>query len=865
MNKNPLELKELTPDYATKSDSSSFASEASLTPQYEIIPYSGLAFSDTILHKSADQIIYKGAWEREDVVIKQLTCLDDKKSIIIKNQAAIMSRTTHLGENLVTLRGLVWEEKCHAMIFPYAANKDLSYWIGIGAQFTWQLCYLIAWRMACGLSRLHQRDIIHGNLKSSNVLFFRHFKVKLAGYGLPSAQRKDKIPIAKAKADDIDSLGSVLEELVRAQYVVNEQKDLLSSTEQEAWKEFKAIISQCKDKDPAQRPQAETLAAHLTHMLEYKKISFENPQLKIFLQPFSATDLWKLVLRKDFKESNIFDFYLKHNLITPQLLSSPFLVDKFLISEEFCDRQDIIPLDFMPDQTPLVFYLATTFPLLLIELKKKNILTVELLNIPMTDSDSQYFGGTALLSLASSLALNPTFYWTLLSWMETDFLDSKSYQSRWKSKCHPHYDANLACYLFPSLHYYNEINNPSHRKVIDTLRFIKSKVDFDINADFFRITSIISPVIQVYFAEWRHIEDCLAEGLITLDDIKQLPFILFEAIRCQKWDLYRKLVNSPHIPDKLLSYTDVQYFPNMNAVHLLAERKNLSELSNLFDKILKENEMIITSLLLPVVEHVIVYFRVRANLFNFLILQKQFTLVEKLTKFVNTQILLSRNSRGQSALSLLLSEKKFQLIVALLAAPLDPLQSVPWKFFSTHRLITYLSLNNQLEILQRFINLGIREPLSGAETCPTVREMFTRHSRVNFNSDIYDIITSDLHLEPERWKIQQEQRIKFYTIYVVLFCEEHSTKGIFMPAPLKWLILDYTLADLDGIPFPGPIYNDEKILKYMEEAKQIGTSNRTGLLNALTTSDAFFSENYPKAPSLTNEDDTGSKLTVHPG
>lgn len=120
------------------------------------------------------------------VAIKKLTV-----SSLVKSQEDFEREVRKLGKvhhhNLVTLEGYYWTPSLQLLIYEFVAGGNLYKHLheGSGGCFlSWNDRFNIIIGTAKSLAHLHQKNVIHYNLKSSNVLIDSSGEPKVADYGL---------------------------------------------------------------------------------------------------------------------------------------------------------------------------------------------------------------------------------------------------------------------------------------------------------------------------------------------------------------------------------------------------------------------------------------------------------------------------------------------------------------------------------------------------------------------------------------------------------------------------------------------------------------------------------------------------------
>ncbi|KAL9247819.1 hypothetical protein vseg_021207 [Gypsophila vaccaria] len=120
------------------------------------------------------------------VAIKKLTV-----SSLVKSQEDFEREVKKLGKirhpNLVSLEGYYWTTSLQLLIYEFVSGGSLYKHLheGPGGNFlSWNERFNIILGMAKGLSHLHQLNVIHYNLKSSNILIGELGEPKVGDFGL---------------------------------------------------------------------------------------------------------------------------------------------------------------------------------------------------------------------------------------------------------------------------------------------------------------------------------------------------------------------------------------------------------------------------------------------------------------------------------------------------------------------------------------------------------------------------------------------------------------------------------------------------------------------------------------------------------
>lgn len=167
-------------------------------PKYgKLVMFSGdadfVAGAQALLNKDCELgsggfgVVYRTVLrDGRSVAIKKLTV-----SSFIKSQEDFETEVKKLGNirhhNLVALEGYYWTSSLQLLIYEFIPNESLYKHMHDGTLrncLWWQQRFNIILGMAKGLAHLHQMDIIHYNLKSTNVLIDSSGEPKIGDFGL---------------------------------------------------------------------------------------------------------------------------------------------------------------------------------------------------------------------------------------------------------------------------------------------------------------------------------------------------------------------------------------------------------------------------------------------------------------------------------------------------------------------------------------------------------------------------------------------------------------------------------------------------------------------------------------------------------
>ncbi|XVE80743.1 hypothetical protein DITRI_Ditri15bG0004800 [Diplodiscus trichospermus] len=186
------------PAILTLSGGEDFSCSPTNDPNYgKLVMFSGdadfVAGAHALLNKECELghggfgVVYRTILrDGRSVAIKKLTV-----SSLIKSQEEFEREVKKLGKirhrNLVALEGYYWTPSLQLLIYEFVASGSLFKHLHDGAGrscLSWRQRFNIILGMAKGLAYLHRMNIIHYNLKSTNILIDSSGEAKVGDFGL---------------------------------------------------------------------------------------------------------------------------------------------------------------------------------------------------------------------------------------------------------------------------------------------------------------------------------------------------------------------------------------------------------------------------------------------------------------------------------------------------------------------------------------------------------------------------------------------------------------------------------------------------------------------------------------------------------
>ncbi|XP_039022764.1 probable receptor-like protein kinase At1g33260 [Hibiscus syriacus] len=244
----------------------------------------------------------------------------DRLNQMFKQELDILLRLRH--ENIVKLLGYSDDLEEVALVFEYVPNGNLQEKLHDRNKevLPWQTRTAIAYQLAQAIEFLHEKcslQIVHGDIKASNILLDEHFNCKLCDFGSakmgfsstvmpPSCSGMKQVMIGSpgytdphylrtgfaSKKNDVYSLGVIILELVTGMEAFCPEKGLLTSIlapklgaagevatvvdprlggefELEEAKAMGSIAARCLHQSPTVRPSA----SQITQLMKEKIVS----------------------------------------------------------------------------------------------------------------------------------------------------------------------------------------------------------------------------------------------------------------------------------------------------------------------------------------------------------------------------------------------------------------------------------------------------------------------------------------------------------------------------------------------------------------------------------------------------------------
>ncbi|KAG6825139.1 hypothetical protein H0H92_004577 [Tricholoma furcatifolium] len=160
----------------------------------------GVETNDVPEHSGIFADIYKGQWQGRDVclkVIRRTRQIDmEHLTKVISKEAIMWSQLHH--PHIVPFFGIHYFKNTLALVFPWMQNGDIRAYL---ARHKDSNRVTMAFDVAQGLKFLHENDIVHGDLKSLNVLVNDRGRLCVADFWLSTIPDKDFLTLTSYSSE----------------------------------------------------------------------------------------------------------------------------------------------------------------------------------------------------------------------------------------------------------------------------------------------------------------------------------------------------------------------------------------------------------------------------------------------------------------------------------------------------------------------------------------------------------------------------------------------------------------------------------------------------------------------------------------
>jgi eukaryotic-like serine/threonine-protein kinase len=145
------------------------------------------------------------------VAIKLLsedTIPDESARRQLYTEAQIASSLNH--SNICRIKDVIEESGQAGIVMEYVEGQVLTQAIPANVGLPFDVVVEYGIQIADAVSHAHQRDVIHRDLKSGNVIVNSEGQIKLLDFGLSKIQRRSEVPSSLQNADTKESSDAIV-------------------------------------------------------------------------------------------------------------------------------------------------------------------------------------------------------------------------------------------------------------------------------------------------------------------------------------------------------------------------------------------------------------------------------------------------------------------------------------------------------------------------------------------------------------------------------------------------------------------------------------------------------------------------------
>ena len=141
--------------------------------------------------------VCRGRWGSVEVAIKRLhlKSLTERTEEALTGEAKTMAALRH--PNVIRFYGLCMEPGHYSIVMELALKGSLYQLLHSKSEIPWKIRYSIAMDIGAGLQYLHDKAIVHRDLKSLNVLLDGNLRAQLTDFGLAQVKIETKTKTAQ--------------------------------------------------------------------------------------------------------------------------------------------------------------------------------------------------------------------------------------------------------------------------------------------------------------------------------------------------------------------------------------------------------------------------------------------------------------------------------------------------------------------------------------------------------------------------------------------------------------------------------------------------------------------------------------------
>ena len=162
------------------------------TPDW-FIPPERVNYNKEVFANGSFGTIHKGTWNHgKDYIVKCFNLDEDLVGVALYDQVALEMDQWfgHNHPHITKMYGGSHVSSPAFIVCEYGSNGNLNTYLKKHKHKMWRMLY----EAALGLEYLHERNIVHGNLKLNNIIVGSDGKAKLTDIGLNTIRKSSRLP-----------------------------------------------------------------------------------------------------------------------------------------------------------------------------------------------------------------------------------------------------------------------------------------------------------------------------------------------------------------------------------------------------------------------------------------------------------------------------------------------------------------------------------------------------------------------------------------------------------------------------------------------------------------------------------------------
>ncbi|EPY40040.1 MAP kinase kinase-like protein [Angomonas deanei] len=134
------------------------------------------------LSSTINSKVYHATYKGEHVAIKEVGVEDEKQKKRFQREIQIMASCSH--PNIIKIKGVFFEGPFAYVLLPFYQKGSVKSLINQGEVFSWLTIQDMFRQVISGVAYLHERGIVHADLKPSNILISSTGQPVIADFGI---------------------------------------------------------------------------------------------------------------------------------------------------------------------------------------------------------------------------------------------------------------------------------------------------------------------------------------------------------------------------------------------------------------------------------------------------------------------------------------------------------------------------------------------------------------------------------------------------------------------------------------------------------------------------------------------------------